>query len=230
MAVLGALVFAGLVVGSLSAVASVAPVSKSTTTTLSIGHDDTFKAKSGADSTSTPVHSLRSAGRFFLTVLEQKVSGDWAKAWQSLYPLHKRIAARDTFIRCETATPFPAQLESIHVVRVRAMPFRPPGALHPVPSAAVTVAVELRWYGPRDPITFRHTFHLVAVHGRWTWLLSLDRYRLYRQDACFGGTIVRGRRGLSRVSAKPVPSPGHARSSWETTRAATDRSRIQSNR
>jgi hypothetical protein len=172
--VLGALVLAGLVVGSFPAVAVLASPSKSTTTTLSVN-----------SRTPVPAPSLRSAGRFFLTVLEQKVSGEWAKAWQSLYPVHQRIAARDTFVRCETARPFPAPLESIHVVRVRAVPFRAPGALHPVPSAAVTVAVDLRWYGPRDPITFTHTFHLVAVHGRWTWLLSLDRYRLYRQDACF---------------------------------------------
>jgi hypothetical protein len=202
MIVLGALVLAGLVVGSFPAVAALAPASKLTTTTLSVGRDDTFEVRSGADrreirtrtkgvtsSPSTPMPSLRSAGRFFLTVLEQKVSGDWAKAWQSLNPLHKRIAARDTFIRCETARPFPAPLESIHVVRVRAVPFRAPGALHPVPSAAVTVAVALRWYGPRDPITFTHTFHLVAAHGRWTWFLSLDRYRLYRQDACSGGQL-----------------------------------------
>jgi hypothetical protein len=199
MIVLGVLVLAGLVVGSFPAVAFGAPLSKSTSTTLSAGRDGKLKVKSGVDrrgiqpatkgiNSATPAQapSLRSAGRFFLAVLEQKVRGDWAKAWQSLYPLHQRIAARDTFIRCETARPFSAPLESIHVVRVRAVPFRAPGARHPVPSAAVTVAVALRWYGPRDPITFTHTFHLVAVHGRWTWLLSLDRYRLYRRDACFG--------------------------------------------
>jgi hypothetical protein len=181
MIVLGALVLAGLVVGSFPALAAVAPASKLTT------------PKGINSNTSTPVPSLRSAGRFFLTVLEQKVSGDWAKAWQSLNPLHKRIAARDTFIRCETARPFPVPLESIHVVRVRAVPFRAPGSRHPVPSAAVTVAVELRWYGPRDPLTFTYTFHLVASHGRWTWLLSVDRYRLYRQGACFGGQLRDGR-------------------------------------
>jgi hypothetical protein len=204
MAVLGALVLAGLMTCSSPAVAVVAPASTSTTTTRSGGHDGTFDVRSGSDSRETrtgttgirgrssPAPSLRSAGRFFLTVLEQKISGDWAKAWQSLYPLHQRVAARDTFIRCETATPFSAPLESIHIVRVRAVPFRAPGSLHPVPSAAVTVAVELRWYGPRDPITVTYTFHLVAVHGRWTWLLSLDRYRLYQQDACFGGQVELG--------------------------------------
>jgi hypothetical protein len=185
MFVLGAaLTLAGLGVGSFPAVALVPPQSKSTTATFSGGRDP---------SKSTPPPSLRSAGRFFLTMLEQKVRGDWGKAWQSLYPPHQRIAPRETFIRCETARPFLAPLKSIHVVRVRAVPFRPPGALRPVPSAAVTVAVALRWYGPRDPITFMHTFHLVAVHGRWTWLLSADRYRLYRRDACFGGQSRGGR-------------------------------------
>lgn len=128
--------------------------------------------------------SLRSAGRFLLAEIEHKVAGEWGEAWQSLYPAHQRVAPRDAFIRCEMATPFPLPLESIHVVRVRAARVDVPGVVHAVPGAAVTVAVELRWYGPRDPITFRHTFHLVPVWGRWTWLLSRDRYNLYDRGAC----------------------------------------------
>jgi hypothetical protein len=49
---------------------------------------------------------------------------------------------------------------------------------------AVTVRISLPWYGPRDPIVFTHTFHLVPVHGHWTWLLSPQRYALYRHDGC----------------------------------------------
>jgi hypothetical protein len=174
MATCCALVLAGLVVGS-SGIAVVASGSTTTSATRSL------RATTG---TSPPTPTLRSAGPFFLTVLEQKISGDWAAAWQSLYPPHRRIAPRDAFIRCETATPFPAPLESIHVVRVHAVQFRVLGEPSPKWSAAVTVAVELRWYGPRDPITSTHTFHLVPVDGRWTWLLSPDRYRLYKQHAC----------------------------------------------
>ena len=140
--------------------------------------------------TSRHVPSFRSAGRFLLTVVEQKVGGDWAKAWQSLYPLHQRIAPRDTFIRCETATPFSAPLKSIHVIHVRAAPVQVAGVLRPVPGVAVMVAVKLRWYGPRDPITFTHTFHLLPVQGHWRWILSPDRYRLYRQDACFARLAI----------------------------------------
>jgi hypothetical protein len=38
--------------------------------------------------------------------------------------------------------------------------------------------------GPRDRMTFTHTFHLVPVHGHWTWLLSPQRYALYAHDGC----------------------------------------------
>lgn len=192
----GALVIAGLVVGLLSGIALATPGSGLTTSILAVWRSD--EIKTGASNhkiridtrRARPVPSLRSAGRFLLAEVEQKASGDWATAWQSLYPLHQRIAPRDTFIRCETATPFPAPLESIHVVHVRATPVHVAGVLHPVPGVEVTVAVELRWYGPRDPITFTHAFHLVPVQGRWKWLLSPDRYRLYLRDACFAEPAI----------------------------------------
>jgi hypothetical protein len=63
---------------------------------------------------------------------------------------------------------------------------RVPGAATSVRGVAVTVRVAVRWYGPRDPLTFTHTFHLVPVHGHWTWLLSPQRYALYRHDGCGG--------------------------------------------
>ena len=136
-----------------------------------------------------PVLSASSARRFLLTTIDEKVRGDWAKAWTSLYPLHKRIAARDAFIRCESRTPFPAPLESLHIVDVRSAQVRVPGLRRAVEGVAITVVVALRWYGPRDPIVFRHTFHLVPVLGHWTWLLSPSRFRLYAHDAC--GVVVR---------------------------------------
>ena len=72
----------------------------------------------------------------------------------------------------------------MRVVDVRPADVRVPGRRGTVPGVAVRVIVALRWYGPRDPIVFRHTFHLVAVEGRWTWLLSPSRYLLYARGAC----------------------------------------------
>ena len=159
--VLGASVFA-LVLASPASSAAKRPVVPSTRSQLS--------------------HS--SAENFFLQSVRDKLRGNWARAWESLYPFHQRIATRDTFVRCEARTPFPAPLESLHVVDVRAAAVRVPGLRRTVPGVAVGVEVALRWYGPRDPIVFRHTFHLIPVHGRWTWLLSPSRYRLYRSGAC----------------------------------------------
>ena len=116
--------------------------------------------------------SPASAARFFLAEVQAKLAGDWERAWRGLYPPHQRVAPRAVFVRCEQATPFAAPLESLHVVRVRAAAVRVPGSARPVPGVAVVAAVELRWFGPRDPIVFLHTFHLVPVDGRWTWLLS----------------------------------------------------------
>jgi hypothetical protein len=128
--------------------------------------------------------ALASARPFFLDELEDKVTGDWAAAWQTLYPPHQRVAPRIDFVSCERATPFPAQLQGLRVLGVRRSLVRVPGRAQPVAGVAVDVRVALRWYGPRDPIVFRYTFHLVPAAGRWTWLLSEARYRLYRDGGC----------------------------------------------
>jgi hypothetical protein len=128
--------------------------------------------------------SLSTAGGFLLTEFLYKLHGRWAEAWQGLYPLHRRVANRRDYVACERRTPFVAPVQSIRVVRILAASVHVPGLVRSVRGAAVTVRVELPWYGPRDPITFLHTFHLVPVHGSWTWLLSPARYRLYSRDAC----------------------------------------------
>jgi len=127
---------------------------------------------------------LATAGPFLLESIRDKVDGRWGAAWQSLYPFHKLVASRTTFVRCESATPVPAPLESMRVVRVRRSPVHVPGLARPVAGVAVTMHVELSWYGPRDPITLQPTFHLVPVRGHWTWLLSTERYRLYLHEGC----------------------------------------------
>lgn len=142
-------------------------------------------ALAGADAgRADPPLSNASAARFFLAEVADKVHGDWEQAWESLYPAHQRVAPRAVFVPCEQALPFAAPLESLRIVRVRAAAVRVPGAARPIPGVAVTAAVELRWFGPRDPIVFRHAFHLVPVDGRWTWLLSPARYRLYAHGGC----------------------------------------------
>ena len=127
--------------------------------------------------------ALRTAGSFMLEDIRFKVDGKWGLAWQTLYPAHKFVARRSVYVSCEKSTPWPAPIQSAELVGVRRASFRVPG-VGIVSGAAVAVRIAVKWYGERDPITFVHTFHLVPVHGHWTWLLSPQRYALYRHDGC----------------------------------------------
>ena len=131
-----------------------------------------------------PMPPLRTAGAFMLDDIRFKVDGKWDLVWQSLYPAHQAEAPRRIFDRCEAGTPFAAPLQGATLAGVRRTAVRVPGQAGTVPGVAVTVRVALEWYGPRDPIQFEHTFHLVPVNGRWTWLLSKQRYALYAHEGC----------------------------------------------
>jgi hypothetical protein len=127
---------------------------------------------------------LRSAGEVLVDDLRAKVAGRWNVAWQSLYPAHRRVASEPAYVSCEKTTPFPVRLGAVLVLSVRRGPVAVAGLTRTVPGVAVRVRLELDLYGSRDPIVVAHTFHLVPVGGRWTWILSPDRYRLYRSGAC----------------------------------------------
>ena len=124
---------------------------------------------SGAGAMASPsprqLLSRSTAERFLLSTIEDKVNGDWDKAWRNLYPPHQRIAPHDVFVRCEIETPFVAPLKSLRVRDVRAAAVHVPGLRQTVSGVAIEIEVRLRWYGPRDPIVFRHTFHLVRVRA-----------------------------------------------------------------
>ena len=127
---------------------------------------------------------LRSAGDFLVADIRTKLAGRWEVAWRTLYPAHRRIASRWSYASCERETPFTALLRSVRVLSVRREPVEVAGLTRTLPGVAVRVRLELGWYGSRDPMVVAHTFHLVPVRGSWTWLLSPDRYRLYRAGAC----------------------------------------------
>ena len=129
--------------------------------------------------------SLQSAGSFMLDDIRYKTDGKWALAWQTLYPGHKTVAPRSEYVSCEKATPWAAPIQSFDLVGVKRASFRIPGG-GIVQGAAVAVRIGVGWYSPRDPLTFVHSFHLIPVDGHWTWLLSPQRYSLYRHDGCGG--------------------------------------------
>ena len=127
--------------------------------------------------------SLQSAGAFMVNDIRYKTDGKWSLAWDTLYPAHQLVASRATYVRCEESTPFAAPLQSAEVVGVRRAAVHVPGG-PTLEGATVTVRISVPFYGPRDPIVFTHTFHVVPVDGHWTWLLSAERYAVYRHDGC----------------------------------------------
>jgi hypothetical protein len=148
---------------------------------ISVGRTD---AEAPASATRTAVPTLSSARSFLLQELQYKLDGNWGKAWSSLYPFHQRVAVKAVYLRCESATPFLARTLKFGILGVRRARVHVPGRSQTVPGAVVKLRVALAWYGPRDPIVLTPTFHLVAVAGRWRWLLSGQSYSMYRHEAC----------------------------------------------
>ena len=128
---------------------------------------------------------LESAGPFLLAEIYAKEAGEWEHAWSTLYPPEQRLVPEALYVSCERATPFTVPFESARVVRVRAALVRVPELPAPLRGAAVTVSAKFAvGYGPRDPLTITHTFHIVPADGVWKWLLSPSRYAMYSRGRC----------------------------------------------
>jgi hypothetical protein len=148
---------------------------------IAVGRTD---ASSRAQAAPVPVPTLSSARAFVLDELQDKLDGRWSRAWSSLYAPHQRVAVKAVYVRCERATPLLTQTRAFGILHVRRALVHVPGLARAVPGAAVKLRVALAWYGPRDPIMLTPTLHLVAVGGRWRWLLSGTSYLMYRHAAC----------------------------------------------
>lgn len=150
-------------------------------TAIAVGRTD---APSPRVAASAPAPTLSSARSFLLQELQYKLDGRWSKAWSSLYPLHQRVAVKAVYMRCESSTPFLSKTLGFGILGIRRTRVHVPGRAQSVPGAAVKLRVALAWYGPRDPIVLTPTLHVVAVGGRWRWLLSSESYSMYRHEAC----------------------------------------------
>jgi hypothetical protein len=138
----------------------------------------------GGSSGSTGPEPRQDPGLYMAAVVREKILGDYALAWKSLYPAHKRVAPRREYVACESKAPFPGLLERIRVVKVADEPVRVAGEKRKLPSKAVTVRVTARNPLLERPAVVEHTFHAIAVAGRWTWILTPQRFEDYRAGYC----------------------------------------------
>ena len=58
------------------------------------------------------------AGRFMTEIVRQKIDGEYAQAWESLYPAHQRVAPRDAYVACESLVPSTGSLVGVRAMRV----------------------------------------------------------------------------------------------------------------
>ena len=141
-------------------------------------------ACAGGSSTPSGPEPRQDPGLYMAAVVREKILGDYALAWESLYPAHKRVAPRREYVSCESKAPFPGLLERIRVVKVADEPVRVAGVRRKLPSKAVTVRVIARNPFLDRPAVVDHTFHAIAVAGRWTWILTPQRFEDYRAGYC----------------------------------------------
>jgi hypothetical protein len=124
------------------------------------------------------------ARAFVKRLVVEMVRDDYARAWLTLYPAHKAVAARWEYLYCELKSPIPGNIQSLDIVRVVNEPVTVPG-VGPVPGKSVRFRLVLRGLG-----TIEHTSHIVAAHGGWRWILTPERYQLYRSNGCGGNGLT----------------------------------------
>jgi hypothetical protein len=131
-----------------------------------------------------PAPKLGDPAAFIVRTIEEKARGRYADVWDSLYPSHKLIAPRELYVRCELRIPFPGKIVSVHALSKWPAAVAVAGLRQKIPGEAVAIRAVVRSPLLATPLAVTHTFHAVAVKGRWTWILSTSRFRLYSGGGC----------------------------------------------
>jgi hypothetical protein len=120
------------------------------------------------------------AGAFMTRLVREVAAGEYEQAWESLHPVHQRVARRSQYAACEQRDHIPGTVAGIAVLRVVDERVEVPGEKGTSAGAAIT----LRFRIGADDVT--DTFHAVAVGRVWAWVLPEARYEAYRAGRCPG--------------------------------------------
>lgn len=129
--------------------------------------------------------ALGDPGGFVERLIVQIVRDDYARAWLTLHPAHKAVARRWTYVDCELLSPIPGDIVSLKIVGVTGKRVLVAGAGR-LPAKAVTFELVLREPALDENVVVTHTSHVVEVRGSWRWILTPERYGLYRAGTCAG--------------------------------------------
>ena len=125
------------------------------------------------------------AGKYMTGLVKDKLEGDYALAWRSLYPRHQRVATLEAYVGCESLIPRPGTLAGVKVLRVFGERIQIAGEPRKLKTRAVRIRVAVASPAfPLFPVTIVQTFHALAVQGQWRWILSANQYAYYRAGTC----------------------------------------------
>jgi hypothetical protein len=123
---------------------------------------------------------------FLRGIVSQIARNDYGAVWPRLHPAQQRVATRSTYVRCEQLTPIPGHLDWIRIVSMKDERITVPGDHGVVDSKAVIFRLRLSEPVLKQSVTVTQTVHAVAVDGRWRWILSPQRFGVYRSKSCPG--------------------------------------------
>ena len=117
-------------------------------------------------------------GVFATKVVDLIVHNKYSAAWADLHPVDQQVAPSTEYVGCENRNPVIAVPRTVEVLGVKDESI---GIGDGTFVDSKAVAVRLGFAGN---FKVTHTVHVVADHGRWTWILPAWRYRDYKGDTC----------------------------------------------
>jgi hypothetical protein len=121
---------------------------------------------------------------FLRGIVSRIAANDYGTVWQKLHPAQQRVATRAVYVRCEQLTPIPGHLDWIRVVSAKDERITVPGDAGMVDSKAVTFRLKLSEPVLKQSVVVTKTVHAVAVNGNWRWILTPERFGVYRTKSC----------------------------------------------
>jgi hypothetical protein len=117
-------------------------------------------------------------GVFATKVVDLIVHNKYSAAWAVLHPVDQQVAPSTEYVGCENRNPVIAVPRTVKVLGVKDESI---GIGDGTFVDSKAVAVRLGFAGN---FKVTHTVHVVANHGKWTWILPAWRYRDYKGDTC----------------------------------------------
>jgi hypothetical protein len=117
-------------------------------------------------------------GVFATKVVDLIVHNKYSAVWGDLHPVDRQVAPATEYVGCEIRSPVIAVPRTVKVLSVKDESI---GIGDGTFVDSKAVAVRLGFAGS---FKVTHTVHVVADHGKWTWILPAWRYRDYKGDTC----------------------------------------------